>query len=240
MQSPTTAQLCAAIVGHQLFGEHINHGAANTAMGWSEAQHCDHHAANIKARTIEQIDRIQTVGAQWNSGATNCCRGGGNVFFIMVNTGHALPLPGGRSSCPQRSRGKDATCPRENNDLCPRTRTVHVSDPATDSLQSRTVHVHEQSLTSFSPRPQTCSRIVRVRVQAMAWTVHGHALATDANRPWTVHGLGLSTSPVWRCPRCVREPQLSRKRPHRGLVVYFSRPIYFLAHARIIPAYVLI
>jgi hypothetical protein len=209
MQSPTTAQLGAAIVGLEPFGEHINHAAANTAIGWPEAQHYDHHAANIEARTIEQTDRIQTVGAQWNSGVTNCCRGEGSVFFIMFNTGHALPLPGGRSSCPQRSRGRDATCPRENNDLCPRTRTVHISDPATDSPQSRNVHVHEQSLTSFSPRPQTCPRIGRVRVQASAWTVRSHALAMDANCPWTVHGLELSTSPFGPCPRFVRDLRLS-------------------------------
>src|SRR6185503_11390951 len=100
-------------------------------------------------------------------------QGGGNVFFIMVNTGHALPLPGGRSSCPRRSRGGDSAFPRENNDLSMRTRPVHVADPATDRSQSRTVHVHKQV------RPGT---------------VRSQALATDANRPWTVHGLGLPTS----------------------------------------------
>jgi hypothetical protein len=190
--------------------------------------------------TIEQIDRIHTVGAQWNSGETNRCRGEAICFSLMFNTRHALPLPGGRTSCPRRSRGGDAACPRENNGLCPRTRTVHVPVPATDRSRSRTVHVREQSVTSFSPRPQTCPRTVRVRVQATAWTVHGQALATDAHCPWTVHGLGLSTSPVWPCPRFVRAPQLSRKRPHRGLVMSFSTPFYFPTHARIIPAYVLI
>ena len=108
MQSPTTAQLYAAIVGHQLFGKHINHALANTVIGWPEAHHYDHHAVNIEARTIEQIDRIQTVGAQWYSGATNCCKGGGNVFFIMFNTrpgkrAALLPLPPlrtGRESFP--------------------------------------------------------------------------------------------------------------------------------------------
>jgi hypothetical protein len=58
MQSPTTAQLGAAIVGLEPFGEHINHAAANTVIGWPEAQHYD---ANIEARTIEQTDRIQTI-----------------------------------------------------------------------------------------------------------------------------------------------------------------------------------
>ena len=115
-------------------------------------------------------------------------------FSSCLIQGTRYPYQGGRSSCPQRSRGRDATCPRENNDLCPRTRTVHVSDPATDSPQSRTVHVHEQSLTSVSPRPQTCPRIGRVRVQASAWTVGSQALATDANCPWTVHGFEFSTS----------------------------------------------
>jgi hypothetical protein len=102
MQSPTTAQLGAAIVGHQLFGEHINHTAANTVIGWPEAQHYDRHAVNIEARTIEQIDRIQTVGAQlenwrdelpgsaillWHSlrkpSSPLCCRGRGSPGRIV-------------------------------------------------------------------------------------------------------------------------------------------------------------
>src|SRR2546423_1380143 len=41
-------------------------------------------------------------------------------------------------------RGGNANCPRENNGLCPRTRTVHVPVPATDRSRSRTVHVREQ------------------------------------------------------------------------------------------------
>ena len=53
MQSPTTAQLCAAIVRLEPFGEQINHAAANTVIEWPEAQHYEHHAVNIEARTIE-------------------------------------------------------------------------------------------------------------------------------------------------------------------------------------------
>ena len=89
MQSPTTAKLCAAIVVLEPFGEHINHAAANTVIEWPAAQHYEHYAAKIEAWTIEQTDLIQTVGAQWYCGATNCCRGGGSVFFIMFNTRHA-------------------------------------------------------------------------------------------------------------------------------------------------------
>jgi hypothetical protein len=152
----------------------------------------------------------------------------------------ALPLGFTRFLCPRHSRGGDAACPRDNNDLCPRTRTVHVPDPATDRSRSRTVHVREQSLPSFSPRPQTCPRTGRVLVQAMAWTVHGQASAKDGNCPWTVHGLERSTSRIWPGPRCVRDPRLSRKCPPRTLVVSLSRAIYFPTHAHIIPTYALI
>jgi len=198
MQSPTTAQLGAAIVGLEPFGEHINHAAANTAIGWPEAQHYDHHAANIEARTIEQTDRIQTVGAQWNSGVTNCCRGEGSVFFIMFNTGHALPLPGGRSSCPQRSRGRDATCPRENNDLCPRTRTVHISDPATDSPQSRNVHVDEQSANW--PRPRTGIGLDSPQSRIG----NGRELSMDSPRTRIVHVPVRAMSSICLRPAIVR------------------------------------
>ena len=58
---------------------------------------------------------------------------------------HALPLPGGRSSCPQRSRGKDATCPRENNDLCP---GLGLS---TSLIRQRTVHGRGLSLSANCP-----------------------------------------------------------------------------------------
>ena len=64
MQSPTTAQLCAGIVALEQFGEYVNHAGASTVIEWSEAQRYHRHAANIEAWTIEQTDRIQTVGAQ--------------------------------------------------------------------------------------------------------------------------------------------------------------------------------
>jgi len=111
---------------------------------------------------------------------------------------------------------------RENNDLCPRTRTVHVPD------RQRTGHGRVLSTSANCPdlvqsTSTNMSATGRVHVQAMAWTVHGQALATDVNCPWTVHGFGLSTSPVWPCPRFVREPRLSRRRPHPDSSCPFRR-----------------
>ena len=163
------------------------------------------------------------------------------MFLIMFNTGHALPLPGGRSSCPRRSRGGDAACPRENNDSCPRTRNVHVPDPATDRSRTRTVHVREQSVTSFSPRPQTCPRTSprprtgngldspRVRHWQRTRTVRGQSADSDCPRPRSGHDRDLSAN--LRLSRTVRIAASSCP---------FSRPINFPVHIRIIPAYVLI
>lgn len=64
MQSPTTAQLRTAIDVLKMLGERINNNAANAVMDLPEAQCYDRHAANIEARSIEQISRIETVTAQ--------------------------------------------------------------------------------------------------------------------------------------------------------------------------------
>jgi hypothetical protein len=51
---------------------------------------------------------------------------------------------------------------------------VHGNEQSADAFRPRpwTVRVHEQSMTSFSPRPQEGPRMVRVGVLAMATTVH--------------------------------------------------------------------
>jgi hypothetical protein len=64
MQTPTTAQLRTAIDVLKMLGERINNNAANAVMNLPEAQCYDRHAANIEARSIEQISRIETVSAQ--------------------------------------------------------------------------------------------------------------------------------------------------------------------------------
>ncbi len=64
MQTPTTAQLRTAIEVLKMLGERINNNAANAVIDLPEAQCYDRHAANIEARSIEQISRIETVSAQ--------------------------------------------------------------------------------------------------------------------------------------------------------------------------------
>ena len=64
MQTPTTAQLRTAIEVLKMLGERINNNAANAVMELPEAQYYDRHAANIEARSIEQISRIETVTGQ--------------------------------------------------------------------------------------------------------------------------------------------------------------------------------
>ena len=64
MQTPSTAHLRTAIEVLKMLGERINNNAANAVMELPEAQYYDRHAANIEARSIEQISRIETVSAQ--------------------------------------------------------------------------------------------------------------------------------------------------------------------------------
>jgi len=64
MQTPTSTQLRTAIEVLKMLGERINNNAANAVMELPEAQHYDRHAANIEARSIEQISRIETVTGQ--------------------------------------------------------------------------------------------------------------------------------------------------------------------------------
>ena len=64
MQTPSTAQLRTAIEVLKMLGERINNNAANAVMELPEAHYYDRHAANIEARSIEQISRIETVTGQ--------------------------------------------------------------------------------------------------------------------------------------------------------------------------------
>jgi hypothetical protein len=64
MQTPTTAQIRAAIEVLKKLGEHINTRPANEVIGLRESPQSDQQAARIGSRTIEQTTRIETVAAQ--------------------------------------------------------------------------------------------------------------------------------------------------------------------------------
>jgi hypothetical protein len=70
MQTPSTAQLRAAIEVLNMLGERINNNAAHSIMQLADTRLGDDSAARVEARTIEQTTRIQTVAAQleeWRS-----------------------------------------------------------------------------------------------------------------------------------------------------------------------------
>ena len=155
---------------------------------------------------------------------------GGSVFLIMFKIGHALPLPGGRFSCPRIGRGAGAE--RLRNMYCswPQTRSVRELESSAHSPRKRIAHAYEQSVAALNPCQQSRTLTVRIRDGAMVSTVRGQALATDIKRPWTARALhfpcpqthhesGLATNFNWQ--RMVRDKATSC--PDHGLPSFPAR-----------------
>jgi hypothetical protein len=67
MQTPTTAQLRAAIEVLKKLGERVNIQAAHSVTQLPDTRLGDDHAARIGARSIDQTSRIESVAAQLQS-----------------------------------------------------------------------------------------------------------------------------------------------------------------------------
>jgi hypothetical protein len=130
--------------------------------------------------------------ANWNSE-------GGSVFLIMFKTRHALPLPGGRFSCPRIGRGRGAKRLRNMDCSWPQTRPSHDHDPAQCRTRTQIVRVHELSASASHPRQQSRSQSVRIHGLATNSIVHERATATvaDCPQPGQVH----EPSMLANCPR---------------------------------------
>jgi hypothetical protein len=166
-----------------------------------------------------------------------CWSKGGSVFLIMFKTGHALPLVVTRILRPRSSRGESADCPREVCGLWPQTRQIRDLDSGGDRPRTGTIHVHELSVSAFSPRQQSRPRTIHVRAQATASIVREQAAAVDADCPQTVRSHELSTTANWSRTQSVREHGLANSRPHRRIAVSILPPIHFPIHVRIIPSH---
>lgn len=159
------------------------------------------------------------------------------MLLIMFKTGHALPLAGARLLRPRGSRGGSAEHPREVSGAWPRTWQIHDRDSVGERTCPRTVHVHEQSGSAFSPRTQARPRTGRVLGGATASAVRESAAATDSNCPQKVRSLELSASANWSRAQSVREHGPATNYPRRCIAVSILPPIHFPVHIQTIPAY---
>lgn len=162
------------------------------------------------------------------------------MFVIIFKTGHALPLVGTRFLRPRSNRGGSAKQPRAVCDSWPRTRQIRDLDSDENRTCPQTVRVHDQSVSAFSPRPQSRPPTIRVLDHAPASIVREQASATATNCPQTVRRLNLSASADSPRARIVHEPQPAKNCPRRRIVASILPPINFPVRIHVIPAYDLI
>ena len=159
------------------------------------------------------------------------------MLVIMFKTGHALPLVVTRILRPRSSRGESAECPREVCGTWPLARQIRDLDSGGDSPRTETIHVHELSVSAFSPRQQSCPWTIHVRAQATDLIVREQAVAMDADCPQTVRSRELSTSANSQRPRTVRERGLAKNYPRRCIAVSIFPPTNFPVRIQTIPAH---
>ncbi len=159
------------------------------------------------------------------------------MFQIMFKSGQALPLPGGRFSCPRISRGKGREWLRNLYRSWPQTRHSHGHDPLQCRPRTQTVHVREQSASVSCPWQQSRSRTVRVHELATNLIVHDQAKATDMDCPQPAHSRELSMSANWPRPRFVRSRRPAKNCPRSGIASSTSLPTGFPVHIQPISFY---
>ena len=162
------------------------------------------------------------------------------MFLIMFKTGHALPLAGARLLCPRMSRGEHAEYPREVSGSWPRARQIRDLDSTEDRTRAQSVRVREQSVSAFSPRPQSRPRTGCVLGNAATATAREPAAVTDANCPQTVRSRELSTSANSQGAKTVREHGLAKNCPNHRIAVSILPSIHFQVRIQINPAYDLV
>ena len=162
------------------------------------------------------------------------------MLVIMFKTGHALPLNFVRILRPRSSRGVSAECPRDGCGSWPRTRQIHDRDSVENRTRTQTIHVHELSVSAFSPRQPSCPRTIHVRAQATASIVREQAAAADADCPQTVRSRGLSTTANSSRTQSFRELGPVTRCPRHRLTVSILPLIHFPIHIQINPSHDLV
>lgn len=162
------------------------------------------------------------------------------MLLIVFKTGHALPLVGTRFLRPRSSRGESAEQPREGCGSWPQAWNIRELDSAAIRTPAQPVRVPEQSMSAFSPRPQSRPRSICELDHAWASTVREPAAATGLNCPQTVRRLELCAAANSPCPRTVRKRGSAKNYPCHCIAVSILPPINFPVRIRITPAYVLV
>ena len=159
------------------------------------------------------------------------------MFLVIFNSVHALPLPGGRFSCPRIGRGGGAERLRNRHCSWPQTRPGHGHDPVQYRPRTQTVRVHEQSASASCPWQQPRSQTVRVHGLATDSFVHEQATAAVADCPQPVRSRGLSAAANWPWPRFVRSRRPTKNCPRPGSASSTSWPTRIPVHIQPIPIY---
>jgi hypothetical protein len=173
----------------------------------------------------------------WRSGATTYCNRGGSVFLIMFKSGQALPLPGGRFSCPRIGREEGREWLRDMYRSWPQTRLSHGHDPVQCRPRTQTVHVHEQSASAGCPRPQPRSQTVHIHALATASVVRELATAVVVDCPQPVPSCELSTATNWLLTRFGRCRRPAANNPRRSIALSAWASVKFPVQIQMIPFY---
>ena len=167
----------------------------------------------------------------------NWNREGGSVFLIMFKTRHALPLPGGRFSCPRIGRGAGAERLRNMNCSWPQTRHLREYKMVAFRTRKRIARDCERSVSAFNSCQQACSLTVRIRDGATAATVlePASAMVIKCSQAIRRHDLSTPANP----PRILttRKFKLARNNSQYRNGSSTSWPASFPAHIQIIPHY---
>jgi len=162
---------------------------------------------------------------------------GGSVFLIMFNRRHALPLPGGRFSCPRIVRGAGAE--RLRNIYCswPQTRPIRRLEQPMRRAHQRIIRARERSVSAISSLQQTCSRAARIRDGATTATVLEPAAAVAIKCPLAIRSRDLSTPVIPPRIPTIRNLQLARNDSRHRSVQPTSWPVGFPDRIQAIPYY---
>lgn len=194
MEPPTTIPSSPAFEMSGKPWERINISAGKAMIKISKSPNPDHSPRRIEMQAIKELTSFRRAIRSQKPGATNFPISAGNMIPIMFKRVEALPLRWRRILRSRISRGENAECPRDGCGSWPRTRRIHDLESVANKARTQTGHVHELSVSTFSPRQRSCPWTFPLRVQATTSIGHGQAAVVETERPTTVRSRGLSTA----------------------------------------------
>lgn len=234
MRTLPTAQLRAAVEVFSKVGQHLNSHAEHSVIDCRNRRTVIITLAARKWRRLSNHPHQRPSPLHEGTGATRCWSKGGSMFFIIFETGHALPLAGARLLRPRNSRGEHAEHPREMSGSWPRAQQIHELDSAEDRARTQSVSVRKQSVSALSPCKQARPRIGSVRGNVAAATVGELATATATNCPQSISSLEQSASAIGSGSQSVRASGPGKDHPGRCIAVSVLPPINFPVRIQII------